>query len=153
MNKLRHNNKIFAYVKLRPIKCIDLEIPEDETKASELVESIYNHLLYDELEHHKSFIRKKPGTDKYILSIWSDNRYTYLVQCIRSEMNTDVIVIYMTPNTKNSVSDYIAAAKMVHHNLSVMTNELVEAYKGEIIENHAEKYKGTSERTSNTKPN
>lgn len=130
MNKLRHNNKIFAYIKLRPIKCKGLRMPKDNAKASKFVESIYDHLLYDELEHHKSFIRNKPGTDKYILSIWSDNRYTYLVQCIRSEVDTDVITIYMTPNTPVSVSDFIASAKMVHHNLNTMTSELIEAYSG-----------------------
>lgn len=130
MNKLMQNKRIWNHVRIQPIKIHSQVSRMTEKHQIEWCESIWNHLLNDDLTRHAFYSYKGIGCKKHTLSVWSDDKYVYLVQVLRTRYNTNESTVYITKNTTDNINDFKAMAKMVHNNINVMEND----YKQMIID-------------------
>lgn len=116
LNKcLRNSWKIFAKFKFRPQGSLEEEYPKTSNEANDKSREIWEHLCNDELERHRYFSVK--GTKGYTLTVWSDDKYCYLVQCVRAEWNIDEITVFINDKTQENIDDYCAIAKMIRYNI------------------------------------
>lgn len=113
MNKsIRQNWRIFNKVRLAPI---GLTEPDGLSDINQWAELVWNHLCDDELKrqsHHS--VKGKKG---YTISVWTDDKYVYLVQVVRSEYNTDETIIFMSELTEQNLNDFKAMAKFIRYNI------------------------------------
>jgi hypothetical protein len=140
MNKLRHNNKINNNIKFYPIGFeLNYETAKEEI---EWAERTWNHLLNDSLDRHSFYSKNTPDT-KYIITVYSDSEFVYLIQCIRTKWNTDSTMVYMQPLTDDNVSDFKAIAKFMHLN----NNTLTKNYKQLLLDAKASVIKAAANNT------
>lgn len=109
---LRQNWKIMAKIKLAPI---NIDEPVGLSHINEWAEKVWSHLCDDELTRHSCHILK--GKKGFNITVWSDDKYCYLVQCVRTEYNTDEILIYMNELTEDNLNDFKSIAKMIRYNI------------------------------------
>lgn len=113
MNKsLKQNWRIFTKVKFAPIQ---LEQPDDLNDINEWAERVWNHLCDDELQRHACHVTR--GKQGHNITVWSDESLVYLVQCVRSDYNTDEVLIYAAELNDDNLNDFKAIAKFIHKNI------------------------------------
>ena len=128
MNKcLRQNWKIFSKFKFRPQGTLEEEYPRTPDEANEKSREIWNHLVDDELQRHAYYSVK--GKKGYTITVWSDDKYVYLVQCVRTEWNTDEITVFIDDKSENSIRDYCSVAKMLRYNIKDIIGHSQEGVK------------------------
>ena len=108
---IRQNWKIFNMIKFQPI---DFEVPKEGSQAWSEVH--WDYLTEADLERHACYICKSKEM-KYNITLWSDDEYIYLIQCIRTEYNTDSTLVYMAKNTESNLSDFMSISKFIHKNI------------------------------------
>ena len=115
MNKcIRQNWKIFNRIRFEPIG-FDLDFKEP-VQSQIWSENQWNHIVNDELTRLSIYSRRLPE-NKYTITLWNDDEYIYLVQCIRTEYNTDDTLVYIAYNNENNISDFKNIAKFIHKNI------------------------------------
>ena len=120
---LRQNWKKFNRISFRPI---NIDVPSDVKNPDEWAENIWTHLTEDDdVKRLKHYARRK----FYSINIVRDDRYLYLIQCLRSEYDTDETSVYMVEYTEDNLNDFMAIAKMVHNNIEEIINEDKEIMK------------------------
>ena len=128
-NSIRQSWKIFNNIKFHPLGKLEESAPRDKKTAAQWAESIWNHITNDELKRHCIFQHKGKATDKYTITVWSDDDNCYLIACIRSEFNTDSTTVYLQPKTDDNIQDFINLAKFIHKNVASITGNAIKAYK------------------------
>lgn len=144
MNKyLRQNWKIWNHIQFHPLA---MEVPEDETERMKWAESTWTHLCEDDIELIRKSSHTVKGTDKWVICVVADDEYCYLIQCLRTEYNTDDTTVYMKPKSKDNVNDFIAISKFIHRDITKILNQSRKDVKqfNELI---------NEPRTQHTKPN
>ena len=117
MNKcIMQNWKIFNRIRFEPVGFdLKFEQPIDSQKWSDKTwDYIVNN---DGLERHAIYT-KKLKENKYTITLWSDDKYLYLIQVIRTEYNSNDTLVYMAPNTPENLSDFKNIAKFIHININ-----------------------------------
>ena len=109
---IKNNWKIFNKIKFAPIS---LKKPEDLKDINEWAERTWNHLINDDLKRHKYFCEK--GKHGFTISVWSDETNVYLIQVVRTEYDTDEILIYGAELNDNNLNDFCAIAKFIRYNI------------------------------------
>lgn len=109
---IRQNWKIFNKIRFTPIQ---LDEPDDLSNINEWAERVYNHLVDDDLKRHAYYSVK--GKKGYSITVWSDDKYIYLVQVVRTEYNTDDTLIYAADLTEENLNDFKAMAKFIRYNI------------------------------------
>ena len=123
MNKLRLNNKINNNIKFYPL---NFELKYETAKEEiEWAEKTWNHLLNDNLNRHSFYSRNLPNS-KYIITVYNDEQYVYLIQCLRTKWNTDSTLVYMQPLSEDNINDFKAIAKFMHLNNNTLTKNYKE---------------------------
>ena len=113
MNKcIRNNWKVFNKIRFTPIQ---VPTPEGLDHINQWCENVWNHLVNDDVER-KAYYNIK-GKHGFTISVWTDSQYVYIVQCIRSEYNTDDTMIYMQNLTEDNLNDFLAIAKFMRYNI------------------------------------
>ena len=113
MNKsLKQNWRIFTKIKFAPIQ---LDQPDDLKDINEWAERVWKHLCDDELKRHACHITR--GKQGHNITVWSDDSIVYLVQCVRSDYNTDEVLIYAAKLNDDNLNDFKAIAKFIHKNI------------------------------------
>ena len=113
---LRQNWKKFNRISFRPI---NIDIPSNIKNPDEWCERVWIHLSEDDdVKRLKHYTRRK----NYSINIVRDDKYLYLVQCLRSEYDTDETSIYMVECSEDNLNDFLAIAKMVHENIEDICN-------------------------------
>lgn len=108
---LRQNWKIFNKISFRPI---EIDVPEEyEKNPDEWCEKIWIHITEEPIVRLNHWARRK----NYTITLLTDTDYLYLVQCLRTEWNTDETSIYMVKYTEDNYNDFKAIAKFVHKNI------------------------------------
>ena len=84
MNKyLRQSWKIFSHIQLHPLG--EIKAPESPKEQSFWCESVWKHLCLDEnIKRHIIHNHKGLKTDKWTITVLSDDKYVYLVQTLRT---------------------------------------------------------------------
>ena len=139
MNKLRLNNKINNNIKFFPLG-FDLDA-KNAKEEIEWAEKTWNYLLNDEKLKRHSFYSKNLKETKYIITVYSDDKYTYLIQCLRTKWNTDSTMVYMQPVSEDNINDFKAIAKFMHLN----NNTLTKNYKQLLLDAKASTLKPAGE--------
>lgn len=119
---IKQNWKINNHIK---IIYINNETFDNLTEADKINQCklTWEHLCNDELNREKIFVNRGRGFDKHTLSIWTDDKYVYLIAAIRTEYNSDFITIYVNNNTENNINDLISIAKFIHRDIKTMTKD------------------------------
>lgn len=113
MNKcIRQNWRIFNKVRFAPIK---LDEPDGLKDINEWAEKTYNHIVDDDLKREAYYCVK--GKKGFTITVWTDDKYVYLVQVIRTEYNTDDTLIYAAELTDDNLNDFKAMAKFIRYNI------------------------------------
>ena len=116
MNKyLRQNWKLFAKFKVRPLGSLEEEYPRTIEEANDKSREIWDHLCDDEIKRESFHCVK--GKKGYNISVVSDDKYCYLIQCVRAEWNTDEITIFINDLTDKNINDFKAIAKMIRYHV------------------------------------
>ena len=126
---IRQNWKVFNNIKFRPLGEMEESAPRDKKSAALWAEKMWKHIALDELQRHSIFVKRGKGTDKYTISVWSDEDTCYLIACVRSEFNTDSTTVYTQAKSESNIQDFINLAKFIHKNVAAITNDAVKAYK------------------------
>ena len=126
MNKyLRNNWKIFNAIRFYPM---ETPIPEEfKDSVNAWCENIWNHLENDDVKR-ESYHSKK-GKKGFTISVLSDSQYIYIVQCVRTEHNTDDTAIFMQPYTEENLSDFKAMAKFLGHSGNSIVNNFKQGWQ------------------------
>lgn len=120
---LRQNWKKFNRVSFRPI---NVDIPSDIKNPDEWAEKVWIHISEDDdIKRLKHYARRK----SYSINVVRDDKYLYLVQCLRSEYDTDETSIYMVEFSEDNLNDFLAIAKMVHNNIEDIMGDSREILK------------------------
>ena len=145
MNKLRFNNRLNNNIKFIPIGFeLNYETAKEEI---EWAERTWNHILYDTFYRHSFYSKNTPDT-KYIITVYSDEQYVYLIQVLRTKFNTDSTMVYMQQLSEDNVNDFKSIAKFMHYNNSTLTKnykQLILDAKAATIKAAAEKEKADGE--------
>lgn len=125
MNKyLRNNWKVFNAIRFYPM---ETPPPEGLSNINEWCEKVWNHLENDDVKREAYFCYK--GKKGFTISVLSDNEYVYIVQCVRTETNTDDTAIFMQPLTDNNVNDFKAMAKFLRYSGNSIVNNFKQGWK------------------------
>lgn len=112
MNKLRFNYRKFALIKVMPLWKHDFE-SKSELEKRNYAEETYEYLLNGNVEHDKTYTDRRVP---YIISVWHDNSYCYLVNCTKEENGFEIITIYQNELKKGSLVDLLTCAKFLAEN-------------------------------------
>ena len=116
LNKyLRQNWKLFAKFKVRPLGSLEEEYPKTMEEANDKSREIWEHLWNDEIKRESFHCVK--GKKGYNLSVVSDDKYCYLIQCVRTEYNIDEITIFINDLTDKNIDDFKSIAKMIRYHI------------------------------------
>lgn len=126
MNKyLRNNWQIFNAIRFYPM---ETPIPEEFTGSiNRWCETVWNHLENDEIKRECYYAVK--GKKGFTISVLSDSQYVYIVQCVRTESNTDDTAIFMQPLTEDNVNDFKAMAKFLRYSGNNIVNNFKQGWK------------------------
>ena len=126
---IRQSWKIFNNIKFHPLGEIEESCPKDKKEAAFWAEKVWNQIVYGDLVRHAIYVKRGVGTDKYTISVWSDDDTCYLIACVRSEFNTDSTIVYLQPKSDDNIQDFINLSKFIHKNVATITNQSIKAYK------------------------
>jgi hypothetical protein len=116
MNKcIRQNWKIFNYI---TVANLDEDIPaEYEDCPQRYAEEKWKYVVSQNLTRHVIY-KRTDKDNKYSITLWSDEKYLYLIQVIRDEINCDHTKMYIKYLNDDNLNDFKAIAKMIHYNIS-----------------------------------
>lgn len=131
MNRFRLNNKIHNHIAIYPVN-EDIKFNNDIEEQT-WAEDIWTYLQDAPLNRVACFVKDKPK-DKHYITVWTDDKYVYMIFALRTEWNTTKTTIYRESLDTASIDDYKAIAKWTHYNL----HSIAKDYRKLIID--AKKY-------------